>query len=183
MIIPDSLTQRFISPSARLFAHRDDMLEMMPKEAIVAEIGAGFGYFSNIMLQKTRPRRLHLFDIVDRKEVRLLEQMYPGVVEFHVGRSDERISIDLPNGCLSWAFIDADHTYQGVQKDVHAILPKMGMGQHILVFHDYILYDHTLNMEYGVIQTVNELCVLYNYKVVGFALCPQMFCSIAIQKE
>lgn len=48
-------------------------------------------------------------------------------------------SQSLP-GNIALAFIDGDHTYEGVQRDYEAVRPSMGHGG-IIAFHDYTARD------------------------------------------
>jgi hypothetical protein len=52
------------------------------------------------------------------------------------------------DGSLDFVFIDADHTYEAVKKDIEAWLPKMKSGG-IFAGHDYLWFD-------GVRRAVNE---------------------------
>jgi uncharacterized membrane protein len=52
----------------------------------------------------------------------------------------------------------------------------------VLVFNDYILYDSSMGVEYGVVQAVNELVDSGAWRVAGFALDRSMFCDIAIKQ-
>lgn len=67
------------------------------------------------------------------------------------GDSFDRIR-EFEDGSIDFAFIDANHTYEFVSKDIAAILPKMKKGG-ILAGHDYNL-SHP-----GVMQAVNEAFV------------------------
>src|SRR5688572_15452558 len=44
---------------------RDAMLRVLPKQAVVAEVGVLHGDFAQGILSATEPRELHLFDVND----------------------------------------------------------------------------------------------------------------------
>ena len=59
---------------------------------------------------------------------------------------------DFEDGSIDFCFIDANHTYEFVKKDIEAFLPKMKPGG-VMAGHDY-------NMSHpGVIRAVNEMFV------------------------
>ena len=50
------------------------------------------------------------------------------------GDSSSMLAIH-PEGSIDWAFIDGDHSYDGIKKDLEAIYPKMKPDSYILC-HD-----------------------------------------------
>lgn len=63
---------------------------------------------------------------------------------------------DFEDGTIDFVFIDANHTYEFVSKDIAAYLPKMKKGS-IMSGHDYNEHHP------GVIQAVNEAFINVNY--------------------
>lgn len=59
---------------------------------------------------------------------------------------------DFEDNSIDFCFVDANHTYEFVKKDIEAFLPKMKKGG-IIAGHDYN------NSHPGVIQAVNEIFV------------------------
>jgi predicted O-methyltransferase YrrM len=55
-----------------------------------------------------------------------------------------------PDASLDFVFIDANHTYEAVKRDIDAWLPKMKPGG-IISGHDYTVWG-----DFGVIQAVTE---------------------------
>lgn len=43
-------------------ASRDELIALLPKGGVVAEVGVAFGDFSEVILARTLPKRLHLID-------------------------------------------------------------------------------------------------------------------------
>lgn len=64
-------------------------------------------------------------------------------------QGDSVISAEtLPDASLDFCFIDADHSYEGVKRDIAAWKPKVKKGGYICG-HDYPRYE-------GVVKAVNE---------------------------
>jgi predicted O-methyltransferase YrrM len=70
-------------------------------------------------------------------------------VVLHVGTSTQ-VCPYLASQRFGFAFIDADHTYEGVKEDIVQVLPLLRPGAKIM-FHDY-----TWGEELGVMQAVDE---------------------------
>jgi predicted O-methyltransferase YrrM len=67
----------------------------------------------------------------------------------HVGRSWD-MATKYADGSLDWVFIDADHAYESVVKDLDAWLPKVRKGG-IIAGHDFAEWPG-----FGVIRAVTE---------------------------
>jgi len=66
----------------------------------------------------------------------------------------------IVDNSLSMVYIDADHSYEGVKRDIEAAYPKVVSGG-ILAFHDYGNVT-----DYGVNQAVNEFCSANGYSPI-----------------
>ena len=84
-----------------------------------------------------------------------------------------------PDKYFGLIYIDAGHDYENVKRDTELAKVKLKNGG-VLVFNDYMMYDHIAGFPYGVVPAVNELVVNEDWRVFGFALQPHMFCDIAI---
>ncbi len=87
----------------------------------------------------------------------------------------------FPDEYFDMIYIDGDHTYDGVRKDV-CVADKKLKPNGVLVFNDYIMLDHSNGDEYGVVQNVNELIDRHGYEVIGFALQRDTFADIAVRR-
>ena len=69
--IPKYALERIHVQNLKAIANRKELLEHLPKVAIVAEIGVDSGLFTDQILRVTQPSKLHLIDIwnTDRKSV------------------------------------------------------------------------------------------------------------------
>jgi hypothetical protein len=68
-----------------------------------------------------------------------------------------------------------------VRADATAAAPKV-KPEGLLIFNDYIVWSHHENFGYGVVQTVNELCVNEGWRMVAFCLHEDMYCDVALKR-
>lgn len=86
-----------------------------------------------------------------------------------------------PDASYDIIYIDADHHYRSVLRDATAAIPKL-KPDGLLIFNDYILYDHIAHIPYGIVQVVNDLCVNHGWRITHFAFHQHMFCDVAIRR-
>jgi hypothetical protein len=85
-------------------------------------------------------------------------------------------------------YVDADHAYESVKRDAEISKQKV-KDDGILIFNDYIMFDHyavfdpKASLWYGVVQVVNQLVVYDEFEVIGFAFKKDMFCDIAVRRR
>jgi hypothetical protein len=134
---------------------RDFLLKMMPKGAICAEVGVYAGDFSEHILKVTQPKELHLIDpwkffsdsehkgaefgsgsftdqkkmdgIYDSVRKRFSSQMADGTVVVHRATS-EQASKKFSDRKFDWVYIDGDHVYDAVKKDLEIFHKKVKPG-------------------------------------------------------
>jgi hypothetical protein len=134
---------------------RDFLLQLFPKFSIGAEIGVDEGNFSERILEIVRPKKLHLIDPWEFKNDDLykntpygsekiqnqamMDKKYESVkkkfeslisknqVIINRGFSED-ISNLFGNGYFDWVYIDGNHLYEFVKKDLHSYLPKIKTG-------------------------------------------------------
>jgi len=98
------------------------------------------------------PARLDLVDTFDGGVLTVLDALEPVkhvIGQAHVGCSWEMVR-HYADASLDWVFIDADHAYESVRKDIDAWLPKVRTGG-IIAGHDFINWPG-----FGVIKAVTE---------------------------
>jgi hypothetical protein len=189
--------------NARLFPGRADMLLGLEPEKgrVIGELGVGLGSFSDFFLRQMSPSifvgfdhfKLHMlkefwgktsyehFGMLTHRE--LYEQQFKefeSVLIVEEGESSEKLS-SYPDRFFDVLYIDADHSYEGAVKDATVAVRKI-KPHGLLVFNDYIVMDHFTKLYYGVVPAVNELVANSDWKVVGLALEPHMFCDIALRR-
>ena len=155
--------------NAKLYPTRDDMLPLMPRGGRCAEVGTLRGEFSEQIAAMTQPAELHLFDL-DFGPLRedRIRAAFTGELHKHLGDSSENL-LRCPVAYFDWLYIDGQHTYEGVTRDLAAAHAALKPGGHLMC-NDYTNWEPLQAKPYGVARAVNEFCLKENYVVVGLAL-------------
>jgi hypothetical protein len=178
-----SLEERHIR-NCRLVADRVKMLDFMPKHGVCAELGIFRCEFSETILRAAEPIILHLVDI-SGESARLANEKFAreiasGSVQVHCGDSATVIAT-MPASYFDWVYVDGDHTYEGVRRDLAAVRPKLRPGG-LIALNDYIYFGTSDFAKYGVIEAVNEFCITHDFELVFFALQGRMYNDVVIRQ-
>jgi Methyltransferase domain len=188
---------------AKLYPSRHDMLKALPRNQCVIEVGVAYGDFSEVIVKELRPKSfigvdhfgLEKFPLVwgvNPKET-LGNLTHENFYQTRMERLSEEFNFEyihkagksakMISDCESFdfAYIDAGHEYEDVERDTRAVIQKLAPGGHIF-FNDYIWRDTFHGGLYGVVKTVNQLVSEGGWIVKGLALNPMMFCDIWVQK-
>ncbi len=175
---------------AELLPSRRELLERMPKGGVVAEAGVALGDLSALILEICRPRKLYLIDLWQAKEreygpaaVRQVETKFAreiaeGIVEIRQGLSWEMIA-GLPDQSLDWAYLDAAHDLESVERDLKAVESKVKTAGYI-AGHDYIGWSHHGLQRFGVVEAVNAHCVNRHWRFRYLTHESSRHCSYAL---
>lgn len=170
--------------NCRLVEDRIKMLELIPKGGVCAEIGILKGDYSRYILDTVKPMNLHLVDInpksikVARK--RFEDEITQNLVEVHQEDSSTYLE-SVPDETFDWIYIDGDHSYEGVKKDLEAAHSKI-KPDGLISLNDYIFFGSSDLTKYGIIEATNEFCVKYDYELVHFALHGRMYNDVTIRR-
>jgi hypothetical protein len=144
-----------------------DLLKELNLPLVICECGVAEGLFSK-QIMGWGVEKLYLVDMWKRIEGQHGDGDFPQ--EWHdnnlqqvrdtmSGYSSDKyvilqgdssqMAIQVPDNSLSLVYIDADHSYEGVKRDLNAWLSKVVVGG-IIAGHDY------LNPGYGANRAVNE---------------------------
>lgn len=169
--------------SCRLVQNRLEMVKLLPANAVVAEIGTDEGNFARYLLDTCMPKELHIFeiDVARIKPDNLRQGREKGIVTVHEGDSSELIG-SMPDGYFDWIYIDGDHLYEGVKRDILAAAPKVKEGG-LLVFNDYATWSPTSMSHCGVARAVNEFCIEDDWELVYLAFQTMMYNDVAIRRR
>ena len=197
--LPDALLKR-----ARVISNRVAALSLWPQPAVIAEVGVGLGDFSQQILGVCRPRQfiaidsftLHRLDSLWGKSIRdhfgektheefyrhrFASEIATGTVAVMNGNSSDMISA-LPDQSVDVFYVDADHSYEGVHRDLEALRPKVKPDGWI-VMNDYTPAEIGLSNEpYGVIQATNEFMLTHGWEMAYFALAYVMYCDVGLRR-
>lgn len=189
--------------NARVVANRLAALPLWPKNAVIAEIGVGLGQFSRPVLDVCKPTRFLAIDLFDLHELPVLwgrptdatfggltheahyrkqfaAEISAGLMQVHRGESAASLAA-LPDRSVDVFYVDADHRYEGVRRDLEALLPKVKPDGWI-VLNDYIPADTFSNEPYGVIQAGNEFMIAHGWEMAYLALAPMMYCDVGLRR-
>lgn len=170
--LPDDLVAE-----ARVCADRVAMLERLPKDGVVAELGTYKGKFARKILKICRPRELHIVDIdFSRFDGRLRER---AEVRLHRGLTQEVIA-GFPDAHFDWVYVDAGHDYDSAIGDARASAPKVKPGGY-LVFNDFAHVDPELG-RYGVHRAVVDFCLEAGWPLAFFALDGAALYDVALRR-
>lgn len=169
--------------NCRVVVNRWHALAHMPKNAVCAEVGVWKGDFAAAILEVTTPAKLHLIDF-DPEVIRIAgerfsTQVKEGVVELRQGDSVATLRA-FADGYFDWVYIDADHRYEGVKRDLEAVRPKLKPGG-LIAMNDYIYFSPIDFAKYGVVEAVHEFCVRYDYEIIYLALNPRTYNDVVLR--
>ena len=124
----------------------------------VAEVGVADGALSNYLLTTIPTLYLYGVDIESNECIWAVYEHFSDRAVF-VERDSVDAAQSLANGFFDLVFIDADHTYDSVLKDIRAWAPKVRPGG-ILAGHDY-------GWEFpGVVRAVQEFAVATGWRLL-----------------
>lgn len=168
--------------NCRIVESRYKILEFLPSNGIVAEIGVDQGLFSKSILQTCSPKKLHLIDIdlgrLDQSNVR--DAIADGRCELHGGDSSSML-MQFPDAYFDWVYIDGDHYYEGVKRDIDAAKAKIKPGG-LLAFNDYTVWSAQGMTHCGVARAVNEFCLAENWELLFFSFQSMFYNDVVIRK-
>lgn len=167
----------------RLVQNRRALLKLLPKGGVFAEVGSDTGSFAKFIYENCRPRELHIFELdVSRLEPKNIEKgLKDGTIFVHEGKSSVEMQ-GMPNRFFDWIYIDGDHRYEGVKRDIEAAVPKLKEGGY-LVFNDYTTWSPSSMSHCGVARAVNEFCIANEWELVYLAFQSMMYNDVAIRKK
>jgi predicted O-methyltransferase YrrM len=168
-----------------LLPNRYALLDKVPQGGAMAEIGVDRGDFSLEILTRCKPDKLHLFDIdiarLVNPEIRAELASEDSRLKTHIGDSSTNLG-KMPDGYFDLVYVDGDHDYKGVVKDIEAVLPKMKPGG-ILIFNDYTVWSASSMYHCGVARAVNELCLAHPWKFRYMSLQSMMYNDVMLIQE
>ena len=169
----------------RVFPTRIDMLSVVPKHGIYAEIGVFKAVFSDVLCKELQPRELVLIDLFsgwadsgdqdgNNMEIINIGQVYNRLLNvsrqfpsLQVKKGDSSsILHSFPDNTFDMIYIDGDHSYEGVKKDLLASYLKIKPGGWIMG-HDFGINPQKAKHYYevGVEKAVIEFCAKFQQEV------------------
>ncbi|MEQ9231325.1 MAG: class I SAM-dependent methyltransferase [Cyclobacteriaceae bacterium] len=175
--------------NAKLLPNRQALLGLLPKNAVVAELGVDQGGFSERILKTCTPKKLHLVDAWDTPrygkdkenavKAKFASQIDKGQVAVHIGYSTDVID-QFEDGYFDWIYIDTDHSYPTTMAELEGYLPKLKPGG-IITGHDYVSGSWTSMVRYGVVEAVHEFCVKNDWELIYLTVEKEVPGSFAVR--
>jgi hypothetical protein len=203
IVPPDELSANHLR-DASLYANRLELARSFAKYApkAIGEIGVAYGDFSVAMIEMFKPESflaLDTFDIhlhsdvwgrppSERFGTKTHRQFFEDRVRPLVGHLDVKEGLSAQtaaqcaDGSLDLLYVDGDHHFEGAWSDAQQAA-RIVRSNGTIIFNDYTMYDPLTKDHYGVVQAVNKLVSTSEWRVVGFALNPLMFCDIALRRR
>lgn len=160
--------------NCNLLLDREELLDNLPKDSIVAEIGVNKGEFSQKILDQCEPKKLHLIDAWHSEryheglallvEKKFTQQISSDLVEINRGLSTDVVD-SLPSDYLDWIYIDTVHDYDTTKVELEKYSKKLRDGG-IIAGHDYSMGNWVKGYKYGVIEAVHEFCVNNHWELI-----------------
>jgi len=186
----------------KVFSNRESALELVSTHGMVVEVGVAYGDFSAHLLSRLKPREFFAIDSFNHlsKDNDLWgnERMKQSQLS-HLEYYQERFGPEISSGMvkvlqgLSWEcldqledasadliYIDADHAYESVLRDLETALRKV-KPDGIIQVNDYTNFDPVAGEPYGVMKATNEVINAHNLKIAGFAFHPLGFHDVCLR--
>ncbi len=158
------------------------LLDRLTSGAVIAEIGVDRGDFSFEILTRCQPAKLHLFDMDLTRLINphiLRELARPGnIVKTHAGDGATNLQ-RMPGQYFDVIYVDGDHTYEGVKRDIEAAVPKL-KPEGVLIFNDYAVWSPATMFHCGVARAVHEFVRDNPWKLRYIAQQPMMYNDVML---
>lgn len=172
---------------AQLLPTREAMLDELPKNGIVSEIGVAHGDFSSEILKRCLPKKLHLVDAWEAERYsegyqrvcdRFIAEIQSGLVQLNRGLSTDVLST-YPDNYFDIVYIDTVHDYRITSQELALCSSKVKTGG-IIAGHDYTPGNLIDAYSYGVIQAVQEFCVNNDWRYLYLTCESHCYLSFAL---
>lgn len=182
------LEQKHIA-NLKTLLHREHLLEHLPPNGVVAEVGVERGDFSQLILEKKCPERLYLidwwagkagqadFEIVQKRFAREIEI---GKVQLCRGRSVDVLA-QFPKSHFDWIYLDTDHSYETTTAEL-LLCTNILKPNGLVLGHDYLTGNWDGGIRYGVVEAVNEFCVRHDWEFLFLTAETHRHLSFAIRQ-
>lgn len=169
--IPNTRLESKHLQNCKIIPGRKELLQLLPKNGIVAEIGVDEGYFSEEIFLYNQPDKLYLIDAWDFANYKedkfqlvsgkFQDKIDKGIVEIKRGYSTEMLK-KFPDNYLDWVYIDTDHSYQTTIHELILAGSKIKKNG-VIAGHDFVAKKE-LGFRYGVVDAVNQYCKEENFE-------------------
>jgi len=172
--IPVTILERKHFQNLRYILDRQELLSLMPKSGVCAELGVASGAFSQEILNITSPKKLHLVDSWDSDRYskqametvlkRMRSEINDGKVMVSNGISTEVLQ-QFNDSYFDWVYIDTDHSYETTISELYHCDRKVKENG-IITGHDFCAGNWEGGVKYGVIEAVYQFCVERDWEII-----------------
>lgn len=175
--------------NCRVLPERRQLIDLMPKSAVIAEVGVADGAFSKVIYEVAQPAEMILIDAwhtdayrPDEKKVRdhFEHPDRAATTKVLKGFSTEVLAT-FPDGYFDWIYIDTNHSYETTRDELLLAERLVKEGGRILG-HDFCLGNISKPAVFGVIPAVNEFCVKRAWEFEYLTLETNGFHSFCLRK-
>jgi hypothetical protein len=189
---------------AHVLAGRDEIVAFLPKGMTVVEVGVALGNFSRYALDVCEPKsfiaidlfRLHeLPEFWGRKPSDYFGSLTHGdwyrsmfAADIATGRmqvmeGDSAAMLhQIPDASIDIVYIDADHSYEAIRRDLAAVLPKIKSDGYIII-DDYTLVDQLhATQPLGVMYATNEFMIEHHWAMQFLALQTNTYYQVVLRR-
>jgi SAM-dependent methyltransferase len=176
------LLSRIHLQNSRLVPRRKDILALMPKGGVCAEIGTQTGNFAKQILLSMQPAKLHIYDIdfMAFDHPYFQQAIRQGVVELHQGDSASSLA-KMPDRHFDFIYVDGDHAYEGAVRDLEQA-ERTIKADGWIVCNDYTIYSPLEKAKYGVYRAVNEFCWKHGFEIIYLGLHQWSYHDVALRR-
>ena len=188
--IPKISLEKKHMQNCELLLNREELLDKIPKNSILAEIGVDEGDFSERLYKKCDPEYLYLIDLWSSKRYgekkfnivknRFYDQLKKDEVKIF---RDDSISVvsNFNDNFFDWIYIDTDHSFNTTYKELITWKSKVKRNG-IISGHDYMMGNWKKTYRYGVIEAVHKFCVEYSWEMIFLTIDQTENLSFAIKR-
>jgi len=160
--------------NCKLLLNRDELISLIPKNSIIAELGVDKGDFSKKLLDVVNPKLLCLIDMwgsnrYGNDKADLINDKFKSQIKnesIKVFRSDSITAAEnFQTSYFDFIYIDTDHSYETTIKELRAWKTKI-KDDGIIAGHDYMMGNWLKTLRYGVIEAVHQFCIEDNWQLI-----------------
>jgi len=188
--IPKISLEKKHMQNCELLLNREELLDKIPKNSILAEIGVDKGDFSERLYEKCNPKHLYLIDLWSSKRYgekkfnivknRFYDQLKKDEVK--IFRDDSiNVVLNFDDNFFDWIYIDTDHSFNTTYKELITWKSKVKRNG-IISGHDYMMGNWKKTYRYGVIEAVHKFCVEYSWEMIFLTIDQTENLSFAIKR-
>jgi hypothetical protein len=172
-----------------LLPTREHLLDIMPRNGYVAEIGVAFGDFSAEIIKRAHPQKLYLVDAweMDRYSAglaavrhRFEKELSNDMIHLVQGYSTVAMST-LPDSALDWIYIDTNHSHDTTFAELRLGATKVKRNG-LIAGHDFCVGNIIAPVIYGVIEACVRFCQEEEWKFRYMTMEPHGHWSFCLER-